>query len=120
MKVILLVEDEVVLRSLMARALCLSGYTVVQAVDGREAINILNTKDVDLILSDIMMPNLDGFELIKHVKGSDKHKKLPFVFITARVSKQEELYGLDLGANAFLKKPIDINECIKCISSLVA
>lgn len=120
MKVILLVEDEEVLRALMARALCLNGYTVVQAADGIEAINVLETTDVDLILSDIMMPNLDGFEFIKHVKENEQHRKLPFVFITARVSKQEENYGFDLGASAFLKKPIDISECIKCISSLVA
>ena len=119
MKTILLAEDEDILRLLLARFLIINGFRVTQAVDGVEALEIMSKTRIDLIMCDIMMPNMDGFELLKRIKEDCRYKDIPFVFLTARVSKAEEEYGLCLGAMAFLRKPIDINDCVKRISELI-
>ncbi|MHB8907650.1 MAG: ATPase, T2SS/T4P/T4SS family [Syntrophales bacterium] len=101
---ILLVEDDQDTQKLITRFLESASYDVVLAMDGIDALMRLGQKDFDLILSDITMPNLDGFKLIEmvHQKGIDA----PIIFLTGSTSEQDEMRGLELGAVDYMRKPI--------------
>jgi type IV pilus assembly protein PilB len=104
---ILLVEDDLDEQKLISRILQNQGYDVSVAADGIDALLLLLKKDFDLIISDINMPNLDGFKFIeiKNQKGI----KAPLVFLTSRLEDEDEIKGLELGALDYLKKPIKKN-----------
>ena len=101
---ILLVEDDEDTQKLITRFLEDASYDVIPAMDGIDALMHLGQKDFDLILSDITMPNLDGFKLIEmvHQKGIDA----PIILLTGSTSEQDEMHGFDLGAVDYLRKPI--------------
>lgn len=101
---ILLVEDDEDTRKLLARFLETDGYTVTICEDGIDALLYLGKKNFDLILSDIDMPNLDGFKLLEMV--NQKGIKAPVVFLTSRTNSEDEEKGLRLGATDYMKKPI--------------
>jgi len=101
---ILVAEDEEDTRKLIARLLENQGYEVTTSKDGIDALLHLGKKHFDLILSDIRMPNLDGFKLLEMI--SQKGIKAPVIFLTAMTRMEEEQKGLDLGAMDYIKKPI--------------
>lgn len=115
---LLLVEDDTVLCGLLSKILGFEEIENVIVHDGHTAEDVLlkdDSRSIRLILCDIMMPGMDGYELLRRVKMIPFHKDTPFVFTTARVSKDEELRGLMLGAKAYLKKPIDIATLLDAI-----
>ncbi len=114
---ILLVEDDVILCNLLTKIFKFENITSIVTHDGCEAEDVLITREpnIDLILCDVMMPNMDGYEFLKHVKNIPRYENTPFIFTTARVSRDEELRGLTLGARAYLKKPIDITTLLDII-----
>ena len=96
------------------------GHQVLSATNGNEALDILKEKAVDLIISDILMPDMDGFEFCKIVKTDNKMKHIPFVFYTATyVDKKDEEFSLDLGADLFLRKPMDPDTLMKELSGIM-
>ncbi len=101
---ILIVEDDEDTRKLIARFLENDGYSVTASEDGIDALLYLGRKDFDLILSDITMPNLDGFKLLEMV--NQKSIKAPVIFLTSRINPEDEERGLKLGAMDYLRKPI--------------
>lgn len=102
--IILVVDDEKQIRDLISEIL--SGeYTVIQAADGAEAIDILKHRRPDLILSDISMPNMDGLELLKYVKSNEITKYIPFVFLTFKTDVEHEIHGYEMGGEAYISKP---------------
>lgn len=103
-KRILLAEDSITTRILFKNILESSGYSVKTAVDGAEAYSILEVEQFDMLLSDIEMPNMDGFELTKKVRETDKIKDMPIVLITSRGSKEDREHGIEVGADAYLDK----------------
>jgi CheY-like chemotaxis protein len=105
---ILVVDDKAENRYLLEAMLRGAGYAVVSAENGVEALHALGKQHIDLIVSDILMPQMDGFRLCREVKSDEKLKPIPFVFYTATYTdtKDEEL-GLSLGASRFLIKPLD-------------
>ena len=100
----LVVEDDRDTQSLIKRLLENRGYEVTLAGDGIEALLHLGKKHFDLVLSDIMMPNLDGFKLVEMI--AQKGLKIPVIFLTARTAQEWERKGFEVGAAAYLKKPI--------------
>lgn len=115
---LLLVEDDTILCGLLSKILGFEEIENVIVHDGYTAEDVLlkdDSRSIRLILCDIMMPGMDGYELLRRVKMIPFHKDTPFVFTTARVSKDEELRGLMLGAKAYLKKPIDIATLLDAI-----
>src|SRR5690606_29867916 len=104
--VILCVEDEAELRRDLADELRESGYAVIEARNGKEALERLDTIRPDLILCDISMPGLNGFEVLKatQAKASD-HADIPFVFLSALADPREVVEGKRLGADDYLVKP---------------
>ncbi|MBF0282627.1 MAG: hybrid sensor histidine kinase/response regulator [Zetaproteobacteria bacterium] len=103
-KVILLAEDSLVTRTQERRILEAAGYEVVTAVDGLDARNKLATRHIDAIVSDINMPNMDGFALMKSVRLEKKYANLPIVLVTMLASDADKRRGLEGGANAYITK----------------
>lgn len=104
-KSILIVEDEKVIRKLLRIQLRQWGYQVTEAEDGVQAILKLGKENFDLILLDIMMPNKDGWDLMKEVRLSPKTKDIPVIVLTAKNKDSDMFKGYELGANYYIPKP---------------
>lgn len=105
---ILVVEDEVSIANLLKLTLSKEGYTVKIAEDGLVATNIIDEEHFDLILLDIMIPKIDGFELIPYIK----EKEIPVIFTTAISDINSKLKGFNLGADDYITKPFEIKELL--------
>ncbi len=103
-KNILVIDDSITSRMLLKNILETAGYHVKSAVDGLEGFNILGREPFDLVLSDVEMPRMDGFELTKKIRSTLKFKDLPVILVTSRGSKEDRQEGIDSGANAYLDK----------------
>ncbi|MGN0292461.1 MAG: response regulator transcription factor [Lachnospiraceae bacterium] len=102
---ILLAEDHVNLRELVQDYLSAGGFEVDVAGDGLEAWEAVQSRDYDLILLDVMMPEMDGFELCRKIREAEN---VPILFLTARVQEQDQLYGYELGADDYIVKPFSL------------
>ncbi len=105
MKKILLADDEKDILEFLKYNLEKEGFAVITAGDGEEAISLLS-ENPDLAILDIMMPKLNGFEVCAKIRENKKTANLPIIFLTAKSSEQDEIKGLELGANDFIQKPI--------------
>ncbi len=94
-------------------------YKLLKARNGQEALQILDKESVQLIISDIMMPIVDGFELCKEVKANFNHSHMPFILLTARDTLQSKIMGLEQGADAYVEKPFSPEYLEVQISSLL-
>ena len=104
-KTILLVEDSIVTRTQERRILEGAGYNVVIAVDGIDALNKLSSQPFDAVISDIVMPNMDGLTLTEKIRKDTKYKELPVILVTTLSSDEDRKKGMDVGANAYIAKP---------------
>ena len=119
-RTILLVEDSLVSREVERGILEGAGYDVDEASDGLEALKILEKKSFDLVVTDISMPNLDGFELTKRIKNTQAWKNIPIVVVTTLGSEEDKRRGMDAGADAyFLKSGFKKDELIDTIRRLI-
>ncbi|RAV04621.1 response regulator transcription factor [Paenibacillus sp. YN15] len=114
---ILVVEDNEKLRQLMCTVLAKHGYEPVMAGNGQEALDMLDQQHIDLIISDIMMPNLDGFELIRRLREAGYN--MPVLTVTAKDSFRDKQTGYLAGTDDYMVKPIDINEMILRVGALL-
>ena len=114
---ILVVEDDVALNGLVSSCLSDNGYQVKSCKDGLEALKELEVNSYSMIISDVMMPNLDGFELARNVRLTDKNT--PILFMSAKDDKPSKLYGYKLGIDDYVTKPFDIDELIMKVSALL-
>lgn len=114
-KKILLVEDELALRETLEEILELNNFEVSVAGSGEEALEKLQNLIPDLIVSDIMMPGITGLELIEKVHGQSHLKQIPFIFLSALASKEDQNKGLVLGAKGYITKPFKASELINLI-----
>ena len=114
---ILVVEDDKNLRKLITTCLKKNNYTPFEANDGEEALEMLDKQYIDLIITDVMMPKVDGFELIKELRMSEY--KLPILLITAKDSIQDKKEGFLLGADDYMVKPINIEELLLRVKVLL-
>ena len=115
MKPILIVEDEANIRGLIALSLRRSGYETVQAKDGAEAADLLEKQMFDLVLLDVMLPEIDGFTLIDYILP----KSIPVIYITAKSSLKDRVYGLHLGADDYIVKPFEPLELLARVESVL-
>lgn len=114
---ILVVEDDASLRKLMSAALKQHGYVTFLANDGLEALDVLEKTNIDLIISDIMMPNMDGYELTRQLRKADFN--LPILMVTAKETFEDKQEGFSAGTDDYMVKPIDINEMILRVGALL-
>ncbi len=119
-KAILVVEDSITARSLLKNILEAAGYEVMTAVDGVEAFTQLRSGDFDLVVSDVDMPRLNGFDLTAKIRGDKKLADLPVVLVTALESREDRERGIDVGANAYIvKSSFDQSNLLEVIRRLI-
>lgn len=115
---ILIAEDESIVLSALKFRLSKEGYEVFTASDGEKALELFNTQDPDLIVTDIMMPLVSGLELITHVRTQSK-RLIPIVVISAVDIEDTVLEAFELGADDFITKPLSPNELLVRIKRLI-
>ena len=106
---VLVIEDHPDQRELLAIVLQREGYRVVTAANGLEALEKLESENIQIALSDIMMPKMDGFELIKRIRTNSELKNIYLILITARIQEGDRVRGLDLGADDYITKPFSFS-----------
>jgi diguanylate cyclase (GGDEF)-like protein len=109
---VLVIEDHPDQRDLLAIVLKREGYQVITAANGLEALEKLENENVQIALSDIMMPKMDGFELIKRIRANPALKSIYLILITARIQEGDRVRGLDLGADDYITKPFSFSELL--------
>jgi diguanylate cyclase (GGDEF)-like protein len=109
---ILVIEDHPDQRDLLAIVLQREGYRVITAANGVDGLAKLEQEQVQIALSDIMMPKMDGFELIKRIRSNSALKSIYFILITARIQEGDRVRGLDLGADDYITKPFSFSELL--------
>lgn len=101
---VLVAEDSITARALLKNVLETAGYHVLVAVDGAEALALLRTEPVDLVISDVEMPRMNGFEFTARIRGDKRFSELPIILVTALESREDRERGIDAGANAYIVK----------------
>jgi len=109
---ILVVDDQPINVQLLKRKLEREGMAVATAYSGREALDLVAADKPDLILLDVMMPEMDGIEVCQRLQSDSETKTIPIIFITARTSKEGKIEGLGVGAVDYITKPIDLDETL--------
>ncbi len=115
MKNILIVEDDKDIISLLSFALSSKGYNVIEANDGQQGYEKFRTCDVDLIVTDAMMPNIDGYQFVKLVRIDSK--QIPIIMLTALKAEENELDGFEAGVNDYVAKPFSIDVLVRRIEN---
>ena len=113
---ILLVEDEDQIRKLVKMNLQMEGYEVVEAVDGPQAMSLINQQHFDLILLDIMLPEINGFQICEQVRL--RNKKVGIIMLSARDTTEDRILGLRLGADDYIAKPFNLEELLLRVQNL--
>jgi len=114
---ILIAEDDVELQQMFCRVLRRSGFDPIPVNDGQEALEVLDREIVDLIVSDIMMPRVDGYELVQTLR--DGGSNIPVLMITAKDRFQDMQLGFLSGTDDFMVKPVNVNEMVLRINALL-
>jgi DNA-binding response OmpR family regulator len=102
---ILIVEDHPIIAELVETRLRIEGMEPVKCPGGREALDIIGTQPFDAVILDIMMPDVDGYEVLRHIRGRPDTRTLPVIFLTAKSTPADIEKGLAMGANYYITKP---------------
>jgi len=114
---ILVVEDDTHVRKLLCTVLRREGFEVLPAVDGADALAVMEAEHVDLVVCDLMMPNIDGFELTRQLRGS--YPSLPIIMVTAKQEPRDKREGFLVGTDDYMTKPVDEQELVLRIKALL-
>ena len=117
---ILLVEDNALNRDMLSRRLSRRGYEVIMAVDGQAGIDMMRSEAPDIVLMDMGLPVLDGWEATVQAKADDSINSIPIIALTAHALESDKQKALECGADDFDTKPIDFKRLLEKIESLVA
>ena len=116
---VLVVDDEPMARTLLRLMLVRSGYEVIEAVDGYDALRKLNKHAPDLVILDVMMPGMDGFEVCATIRQSYKDHELPIIMLSAKSDLQSAQTGLDAGATKYLTKPVSPDDLTRHVIDIL-
>ncbi len=114
---ILVIEDDVNLNKLISSVLTQNGYKVISAFNGTSGIEKFGTEYIDLVISDIMMPEQDGYTLAKEIRQTNS--SIPILFVSAKESIEAKQKGFDIGIDDYMVKPIDLNELLLRVKALL-
>jgi two-component system alkaline phosphatase synthesis response regulator PhoP len=116
---ILIVDDELHIVELIKYNLESNGYRTYAAHDGREALNVIDIEDIDLVILDLMLPVIDGLEVCKTLKRNNEKSYIPIIMLTAKGEEFDKVLGLELGADDYLTKPFSVRELIARIKVIL-
>lgn len=117
MKKILVVDDDRTLRTVLTRYLENQGYQVEQVSSGAEALVAVTKNPPDLVVSDVMMPEMDGLEFCRRLRGTPSGQLMPFIFLSGKGELEDRIYGHSIGADDYLTKPVDPRELVAKIEA---
>ena len=117
---VLLVEDDPVILKLLEVNFDLEGYSVLLARDGAEGIDLARSERPDLIISDIMMPNVSGIELVQTLKADDATSGIPIILLSAKAQTADIRAGMEAGADDYVTKPFEPLELVEHVQALLA
>lgn len=115
---ILIMEDNEDINLLTKATLSFKGYNVITAFNGKEGIKLANNNKIDLIILDVMMPDIDGYQVLETLKSNDKTKDIPVCFFSAKTQQEEIEKGIKLGAIKYFTKPFDPVELLKEVDKI--
>ncbi len=118
-KTVLIVDDSISMRQVVRMALGSAGYEVIEAEDGRAALQKLNGKKIHLIISDVNMPNMDGISFVKEVKASPSYRFTPIIMLTTESQEEKKQQGKSAGAKAWVVKPFRPEQLLTAVSKLI-
>jgi two-component system, OmpR family, alkaline phosphatase synthesis response regulator PhoP len=116
---ILVVDDEIYIVHILDFSLGMEGYDVVTALDGEQALEKIKTEKPDLIVLDIMMPKLDGYEVCKTIKSDPATKQIPVILLSAKGRNVDQKMGFDVGADDYITKPFSPRKLVERINQLL-
>ena len=116
---VLTVDDSRTILAMLRHTLVNAGFEVLQAEDGKQGLDVLKTEDVDVVITDINMPGMDGIEFIKHVRASGQHQSLPILILTTETSQEKRDQGKQAGGTGWIVKPFDPDKLISVIQKVV-
>ena len=116
---LLVIEDDETMRAALKRIFEAEGYRVLPAADGTQLSTVLDDNMVDLIIMDIGLPWINGYELAKLLKEHNELKKIPLIFVSGKTSELDVKRGFDVGADDYIKKPFDIDKVKKAVETLL-
>lgn len=116
---ILVADDSPTIRKFLSFTLASRGFNIIAASDGMEALEKLPTTKIDLIITDINMPNVDGFEFIRTVRQNEEYKEVPIIILSSLGGESEINQGLSCGANSYLIKPFNPNRVAYEVSKYI-
>jgi len=119
-KTILIVDDSASLRNVVAIALKGAGYSVLEAADGNEGLKKLDGAKINLIISDVNMPNMDGITMVKEIKKMSSYKFTPIIMLTTEAGAEMKEAGKAAGAKAWVVKPFKPEQMLDAVSKLVS
>ncbi len=118
-KTILLVDDSYSIRESVSFLLTDYGFDVIKATDGQNALTFLDGRKIDLILTDLHMPIMNGIELISNVRKTDDYKRIPILLLTTETLKEKKLEAKKAGATGWLNKPFEKQKLFKVINKVL-
>jgi chemosensory pili system protein ChpA (sensor histidine kinase/response regulator) len=115
----MVVDDSLTVRRVTQRLLSREGYQVVLAKDGVDALEHLQSISPDVMLVDIEMPRMDGFDLTRNVRGDERTRRIPIIMITSRTAEKHRNYAMELGVNEYLGKPYQEERLLNLVAGFV-
>lgn len=112
MSKILIVDDEKNVAELIKYNLEIAGYETIMVHDGKSALDTVTSQSFDLVILDIMLPEIDGLSILRYIKSNDQIKNIPIIMLTAKSTGSDIVLGLEIGADDYIVKPFNINELV--------
>jgi len=116
---ILVVDDSPTELKMISEALKSGGYEVVTAKDGEEALQMVAAEPVELIVLDVIMPKMNGFQVCRKVKSSDQHKDIKVLLLTSKSQESDKFWGKKQGADLYMTKPFEVDALLSNVASLI-
>lgn len=116
---ILVVDDSPTELKLISKVLAAKGYDVMTAKDGEEALTLVNSKSVDLVVLDVIMPKMNGFQVCRKIKSSDQHSTVKIILLTSKNQEADKFWGKKQGADIYMTKPFQVEDLLSNVASLV-
>ena len=117
-KTVMIVDDSGSFRTVVKLALQKAGYSVVEAVDGKDAVGKLTGQKLNLIVCDVNMPNMDGLSFLRHLKGTGAYKFVPVIMLTTESQESKKAEGRAAGARAWITKPFQPSTLVEAVNKL--